>query len=71
MHYRRLRDLREDSDLSQRELAELLCMHQTTYARYESGQRDLPLSIAIRLANYYGISLDYLAGLTNNPKTLR
>ena len=60
--YRRLRDLREDTDLSQKALAEKLQMHTTTYARYETGERELPLSVAIRLADFYKVSLDYLAG---------
>lgn len=65
MSYRRIRDLREDADLSQRQLAEELGMYKTTYARYERGEREIPLDVAIRLAKYYGVSLDYLAGLTN------
>lgn len=68
MSYRRIRDLREDADLSQRELAEILHMHKTTYSRYETGVRELPLNIAILIAKYYNVSLDYLAGLTNNPQ---
>ena len=65
MYYQRIRDLREDADLSQRQLAEELGMNLITYGRYERGLRDVPFSIAIRLAEYYGVSLDYLAGLTN------
>ena len=65
MRYRRIRDLREDADLSQRQLAEELGMYKTTYARYETAERDIPLGFAIRLAKYYGVSLDYLAGLTD------
>ena len=61
--YQRIRDLREDSELSQRELADLLHMHKTTYARYESGEREIPLNIAVNLAKFYKVSLDYLAGL--------
>ena len=66
MTYRRIRDLREDSDLSQRQLAEKLKMHKTTYQRYETGEREIPLNIAIMLAIFYKVSLDYLAGLTDN-----
>ena len=66
--YQRIRDLREDADLSQRQLAEILHMHKTTYSRYETGVRELPLNIAILMAQYYNVSLDYLAGLTNNPQ---
>ena len=65
--YRRFRDMREDADLSRRELAEKLNMPQTTYTRYETGQREIPLNIAIRLADFYKVSLDYLAGRTDKP----
>ena len=65
--YKRIRDLREDSDLSQRQIAEIINMHKTTYARYETGERELPFNIAILLAKHYKVSLDYLAGLSNNP----
>ncbi len=58
----RLKELREDSDLSQAALAQALGMYKTTYARYEQGQRDLPLQTAILIADYYRISLDELAG---------
>lgn len=68
MRYQRIKDLREDTDLSQRQLAEELGMNLITYGRYERGLRDVPFSIAIRLAKYYGVSLDYLAGLTNERK---
>ena len=58
----RLKELREDSNLSQAALAQALGMYKTTYARYEQGQRDLPLQTAILIADYYRISLDELAG---------
>ena len=58
----RLKELRENSDLSQAALAQALGMYKTTYARYEQGQRDLPLQTAILIADYYRISLDELAG---------
>jgi len=64
--YKRIRDLREDADLTQNQIAEALHMHKTTYRRYESGKRELPLNIAILLAKHYGVSLDYLAGLTDS-----
>lgn len=64
-YYRRLRDLREDHDLTQTQLALQLNMHKTTYTNYEQGKRDLPLSIAIKLAEFYKVSLDYLAGIDN------
>ena len=65
MPYRRIRDLREDADLTQAEIAKIIHMHKTTYVRYESGEREIPLNIAILLANYYKVSLDYLAGIKN------
>ncbi|MBR2621692.1 MAG: helix-turn-helix transcriptional regulator [Clostridia bacterium] len=68
--YSRLHDLREDRDISQRQVAENLGLYTTTYARYERGEQEIPLCIAIALAKYYNISLDYLAGLTNEPKKL-
>ena len=66
MQYKRIRDLREDADLSQRQIAEMLHMHKTTYARYETGEREIPFSVAILLARHYNVSLDYIAGLTEN-----
>lgn len=65
MRYKRIRDLREDSDLSQKQIADILQMHKTTYTRYESGEREIPFQTAILLAQYYKVSLDYLAGLTD------
>ena len=65
MSYKRIRELREDSDLSQRQIAEIIHMHKTTYARYETGEREIPFNIAILLAKHYNVSLDYIAGLTN------
>lgn len=61
--YDRIRDLREDADLSQGDMAQELFMHRTTYVRYETGQREIPLNIAVLIANYHKVSLDYLAGL--------
>ena len=60
--YRRIRDLREDNDKTQKEIAEYLNMQTTVYQRYERGERELPLWAAIKLADYYKVSLDYLAG---------
>ena len=62
-YYRRLRDLREDNDLTQSQLVEKLNMHKTTYTNYEQGKRDLPLQIAIKIAKFYNVTLDYLAGM--------
>ena len=52
MPYQRIRDLREDADLTQKEIAEILQMHKTTYVRYESGEREIPVKIAVALAPY-------------------
>lgn len=68
MVYRRIKDLREDKDLSQRKIAQIMHMHKTTYTRYETGEREIPLNIAILLARHYKVSLDYIAGLTNNKE---
>lgn len=61
----RIRDLREDSDLKQKDIAQYLMCDQSLYSKYERGERPLPLDAAIRLAQYYNVSLDYLVGLTN------
>ena len=66
-HYPRLRDLREDNDLSQQRVADYLGMKQPQYSRYESGLRDVPTDILIKLAKLYNTSTDYLLGLTNDP----
>ena len=66
--YQRIRDLREDRDLKQKQLAELLNCSQQVYSNYELGQRDIPTDILIKLALYYNVSVDYILGLTNNPK---
>ena len=67
-YYRRLKDLREDKDLIQDELIKILGMHKTTYTNYEQGKREIPFEIAIKIAEFYNVSLDYIAGLTDNPK---
>lgn len=61
----RIRDLREDRDLKQRQIAEYLMCDQSLYSKYERGERPLPLELACRLADYYHVSLDYLVGRTN------
>ncbi len=68
MHYQRIRDLREDRDLKQRQIAEYLNCSQRVYSNYELGQRDIPTEVLIRLSAFYHVSVDYLLGLTNNPK---
>ncbi len=70
MYYPRLRDLREDKDLTQNELVDILKMHKTTYTNYEQGKREIPFSLAIRLARFYNVSLDYIAGIINEPRPL-
>lgn len=60
----RLRDLREDNDITQKELAEYLHIKQNTYSQYENGQRQLPIDILIALSKYYKVSTDYILGLT-------
>jgi len=62
--YRRVRDLREDNDKTQKEMAEVLNVQLTVYQRYERGERELPLWAAIKLADYYHVTLDYLVGRT-------
>ena len=62
--YKRIRDLREDHDKTQREIAQLLNMQLTVYQRYERGEREIPLWAAIKLSDYYGVTLDYLVGRT-------
>lgn len=60
--YKRVRDLREDNDKTQKQIADMLNMQLTVYRRYECGERELPLWAAIKLADYYGVTLDYLVG---------
>lgn len=61
----RLRDLREDSDITQKEIADYLHIKQNTYSQYENGQRQIPLPLLISLAKYYKTSTDYILGLTD------
>ena len=63
----RLRDIREDHNLNQTQVAQVLHMSQTTYSRYESGVLDIPSAALITLASFYGTSVDYLLGRTDNP----
>ena len=66
--YNRLRQLREDKDMSQREIAKILDMSQTGYSQYEIGKNDIPTRVLIKLALYYGVSVDYLLDITNEMK---
>lgn len=61
----RLKDLREDSDLTQKEVAEMLHIRQNTYSQYENGQRQVPIECLILLSNFYKVSVDYILGLTD------
>jgi transcriptional regulator with XRE-family HTH domain len=63
--YKRIRELREDHDLTQREVAEMLGMSQTGYSKYETGTNDIPTAVLIKLADFYKTSVDYLLGRTN------
>ena len=69
-YYQRIRDLREDHDLTQNDIVAILKMHKTTYANYEQGKREPPFEFIIRLAIFYNVSIDYIAGLTKTPKPL-
>ena len=64
----RLRDLREDSDTTQKELAAYLHIRQNTYSQYENGRRQIPLELLVQLALYFDTSTDYLLGITNERK---
>ncbi len=67
MKFRRIRDLREDHDLKQINVAQILNMSQTGYSKYETGENDIPTHVLIKLANYYQVSIDYLLDQTDNP----
>ena len=66
--YQRIRDLRIDRDISQAEIAKIIGTSQSYYAQYESGKRSIPFERVIILARYYNVSLDYIAGFTDNPQ---
>ncbi|MGN0443962.1 MAG: helix-turn-helix domain-containing protein [Acutalibacteraceae bacterium] len=66
--YNRIRNLREDRDLNQTKVAKFLGMSQTGYSKYETGENDIPTGILIKLADFYGVSVDYLLNRTDNPK---
>ena len=71
MHWQRIENLRVDNDLTQQQVADLLNCQREVYRRYEKGTRELPLSYAVTLAEYYGVSIDYLVGLTDNKTPYR
>ena len=66
--FKRIRDLREDRDITQSQMAKYLQIHQTTYSDYEIGNLNVPVDILIKLAKYYETSIDYIVGLTDNNK---
>lgn len=70
MYLQRLKDLREDKDLFQSDIAKLLKTTQPQYSKYESGERELPIRHLITLADFYNTSTDYILGRTNSPKAI-
>ena len=66
--YKRIRDLREDNDLTQKKISEILNCSQQVYSNYELGQRDIPTDVLIKLSLYYDVSTDYILGLTDNKE---
>ena len=68
MKFQRIQDLRTDADMSQKQLSEILHISQRSYSHYETGSRNIPLEMLIRLANYYDISVDYLVGRTDKKE---
>lgn len=67
MEIKRLRDLREDHDKTQQQIADHLNMHRSVYRRYEAGEREMPVWAIVKLADYYQVSTDYLLGRTDDP----
>ena len=68
MYFQRLKDLREDKDMKQSDIAEYLGIQQTVYSRYERGFQNIPIEHLLSLADFYNVSTDYIFGRTNNPK---
>lgn len=68
LYFQRLKDLREDKDMKQSDVAEFLGIQQTVYSRYERGFQNIPIEHLLSLADFYGVSTDYIFGRTNNPK---
>lgn len=66
--FRRIRELREDKDLTQKQVAKILNCSQQVYSNYELGQRDIPTDVLIRLCRFYHVSADYILGLSDEPK---
>lgn len=70
MKFQRIQDLRTDADMSQKQLSEILHISQRSYSHYETGSRNIPVEMLIRLANYYDISVDYLVGRTDKKEMI-
>ena len=71
MKFQRIQDLRIDSELSQKKIGEILHISQRSYSHYETGSRNIPIEMLIRLANYYDTSIDYLVGRTDRKKMIK
>ena len=67
MFFKRISDLRIDNDKTQQEMADILVCNRQVYARYEKGIREIPVSMLIKIADYYHVNVDYILGLTDNP----
>ena len=71
MKFQRIQDLRIDSDLSQKKIGEILHISQRSYSLYETGSRNIPIDMLIRLADYYDTTIDYLVGRTDNKEPIK
>ena len=71
MKFQRIQDLRIDSDLSQKKIGEILHISQRSYSHYETGSRNIPIEMLIRLADYYDTTIDYLDGRTDNKEPIK
>lgn len=67
----RIKDMREDNDLTQKQISQMLLCDQSLYSKYERGERETPLKILVTLADYYKVSIDYLIGRTNNLEIIK
>ena len=68
MYFRRIKDLREDKDLTQKEISKILNCSQVTYSRYENGNRYIPIDLLIKLADFYGVTTDYILEIDNKKR---
>ena len=69
MHYKRIKELREENELTQEQVVQILGCQRKVYRRYEAGEREIPISYAVKLAQHYQVSVDYLVGLTDMKKS--